>query len=190
LLDGVSNTVLTYGLAPVEGGWRERALRERAQHHAETHLTARELRQLRWVLPIGIVVHVCENPRVIEAAADAACTRPLVCTSGNPTTTVVSLLDALTAAGAQLCYRGDFDWPGVAIANRIVRRYSARPWRMSAADYEQHVAAAQARGTPLRPSIGEPVDAVWDPDLRPAMCALGVQVHEEAALELLVSDLI
>jgi hypothetical protein len=34
------------------------------------------------------------------------------------------------------------------------------------------------------------VDAVWDPELRPAMCALGVQVHEETAVELLISDLV
>lgn len=60
--------------------------------------------------------------------------------SGNPTTTALTLADALRAGGAALAYRGDFDWPGTAIADRMTGRYDARPWRMTAADYEQHVA--------------------------------------------------
>ncbi|URN12764.1 DUF2399 domain-containing protein [Streptomyces radiopugnans] len=34
-----------------------------------------------------------------------------------------------------------------------------------------------------------PVDASWGPDLAPAMTALGVALHEEATLGLLVDDL-
>ncbi|MEE1767633.1 TIGR02679 domain-containing protein [Streptomyces sp. JV185] len=70
--DEVSSTVLTYGLRPVGEGWRERSLRERAAHHAETHLTPRDLLDVDLQLPAGAVVHICENPRVV-AAADAAC---------------------------------------------------------------------------------------------------------------------
>jgi hypothetical protein len=33
------------------------------------------------------------------------------------------------------------------------------------------------------------VDAVWDPELTPAMTALDGAVHEESALELLLTDL-
>ena len=127
------------------------------------------------------------NPRVIE---DADCRRPLVCTSGNPSTTVLTLLDALVAAGARLAYRGDFDWPGIGMANRIVGRYQARPWRMDAADYEQQVSAARERETPLQPLSGAVVDATWDPELAPAMLALGVAVQEESALEVILADLI
>ncbi|MEU0208357.1 DUF2399 domain-containing protein [Streptomyces canus] len=84
--DEVSSTVLTYGLRPDGEGWRDRALRERADHHAEVHVTPRDLRDLRLQLPAATLIHICENPRVVEAAADAACVQPLVCTSGNAAT--------------------------------------------------------------------------------------------------------
>lgn len=187
--DQVSSTALTCGLMPLGDDWPARMLRERSAAGAETHLTMRDLRRIRWRLPPGTEVFVCENPRVVEAAADAGCRRPLACTSGNPSTTVLALLDALVGAGARLAYRGDFDWPGVMIANRIIVRYGARPWRMSAADYEEHVRAARGRGTPLQPLSGLPVAAEWDAELAPAMQALGVGVQEESALELLLGDL-
>jgi uncharacterized protein (TIGR02679 family) len=187
--DQVWSTALTYGLMPLGDDWPARMLRERSQAQAETHLTMRDLRRIQWRLPPGTEIFVCENPRVVEAAADAACRRALVCTSGNPSTTVLALLDVLAAAAARLAYRGDFDWPGVAMANRVLGRYDARPWRMAAADYEQHVQAARDRATPLQPLSGQPVAAEWDPELAPAMLALGVGVQEESALELLLADL-
>jgi uncharacterized protein (TIGR02679 family) len=186
-VDRVSTTVLTHGLAPLGDEPAVRLLRDAG---FETHLTLRDLNRITWRLPPDTEVFVCENPRVVEAAADRGCTRPLVCVSGNPTTTALTLLDALHAAGARLAYRGDFDWPGIAIANRMIGRYAARPWRMRATDYEQHVATARDRGTPLPPLTGAPVDALWDPDLTPAMTALGVAVQEESALELLLADLL
>lgn len=187
--DEVSSTVLTYGLRPDGEGWRERALRERAEHHAETHVTPRDLHDLRLQLPAGTLIHICENPRVVEAAADAACVQPLVCTSGSAATVVFTLLDALAATGCRFAYHGDFDWPGIALANRVIRRYEARPWRMGTADYEHLAARSQAEGIPQLALDGQPVDADWDRDLAPAMTALGVALHEEATLELLVDDL-
>jgi uncharacterized protein (TIGR02679 family) len=187
--DQVSSTVLTYGLMPLGDDWPTRLLRARSLEMAETHLTMRDLRRMEWRLSPGTEIFVCENPRVVEAIADAGCQRPLVCTSGNPTTTVLTLLDALTGAGAGLAYRGDFDWPGVAMANRIITRYDARPWRMTAADYEEHVRIARGRATPLQPLSGQPTAAEWDPELTPAMQAIGVSVQEESALVLLLADL-
>lgn len=187
--DRVSTTVLTYGLAPLGDEPSVRLLRERTMAGLESHLTLRDLHRMTWRLPASTEVFVCENPRVVEAAADQGCRRPLVCVFGNPTTTALTLLDALHAAGARLAYRGDFDWPGIAIANRMNTRYATRPWRMNAADYEEHVTTARERGTPLRPLSGSPVEAVWDPELTPAMTALGAAVHEESALELLLTDL-
>jgi len=187
--DEVSSTVLTYGLRPDGEGWRERALRERADHHAEVHVTPRDLHGLRLQLPAGTLIHICENPRVVEAAADAASVQPLVCTSGSAATVVFTLLDALAATGCRFAYHGDFDWPGIALANRVIRRYEARPWRMGTADYEHLAARSQAEGIPQLALDGQPVDADWDPDLAAAMTALGVALHEEATLDLLVDDL-
>ncbi|MEV6009146.1 TIGR02679 family protein [Streptomyces sp. NPDC051976] len=187
--DEVSSTVLAYGLRPDGEGWRERALRERADHHAETHLTPRDLHDLQLHLPAGTMIHICENPRVVEAAADAACIQPLVCTSGSAATVVFTLLDTLAATGCRFAYHGDFDWPGIALANRVIRRYKALPWRMSTADYEHLAARSQAEGIPQLALDGDPVNADWDLDLAPAMTALGVALHEEATLDQLVDDL-
>jgi len=88
--DQVSSTVLTYGLMPLGNDWSARLLRERSLGRAETHLTMRDVRRITWRVARGSEIFVCENPRVVEAAMDAACQRPLVCTSGNPTTTVLA----------------------------------------------------------------------------------------------------
>ncbi|MFF7970257.1 TIGR02679 family protein [Streptomyces sp. NPDC007905] len=187
--DEVSSTVLAYGLRPTGGTWREAALRERADHHMEAHLTLRELRTLHLKMPPGTRVHVCENPRVVEAAADSGRTAPLVCTSGSATTVVLALLDALAASGCTFAYHGDFDWPGITLANRIMQRYRAEPWRMRAADYEYLATRTQVLGTPQIALTGTPAEAGWDPELAPAMNTLGIALHEEAALDLLMEDL-
>ncbi|MEU0088088.1 TIGR02679 family protein [Streptomyces sp. NPDC006274] len=187
--DEVSSTVLTYGLRPVGGGWREQELRARADHHAEAHLTSRDLHDLQLQLPAGTVIHICENPRVVEAAANAACIHPLVCTSGSAATVVLTLLDALAATDCRFAYHGDFDWPGIALANRIIRGYGAQPWRMGAEDYERLATHSQAAGIPQLPLDGQPISAAWDAGLAPAMTALGVALHEELTLDLLVDEL-
>lgn len=187
--DEVSSTVLTYGLRPTGTTWQEAALRERADHHLETHLTLRELRTVHLRLPPRTRVHVCENPRVVEAAADAGCTTPLICTSGSATTVVLTLLGTLAATDCTFAYHGDFDWPGITLANRVMDRYGAEPWRMTAPDYEYLATRTELHGTPPLPLSGTPVEAVWDAELAATMDALGVALHEEAALDLLLEDL-
>lgn len=190
VVDEVSSTVLTYGLRPPGLGWRERALRERADHGQETHLTLREIARISWGTSAA-VVQVCENPRVVEAAATAGLTEvALVCTAGSPSTVVLDLLARLVAAGARLRYHGDFDWPGLALADRIIARFGAEPWRMAAQDYERAVAESTRRDTPALPLRGAPVEASWDPELAAAMTACGVAIHEESVLESLLDDLI
>jgi uncharacterized protein (TIGR02679 family) len=178
--------VLTLGLRPCGPGRREAELRSRADDSIETHLTARDLRRVRWTLSPGTIVYVCENPRVVEAASDAHAQATLVCTFGNPTSVVGELLDRLHGAGAQFHYHGDFDWPGITIANRVMARVGATTWRMSVTDYELAVAAA---GGALPELAGSPVSALWDPDLEQAMRRAGQAVHEELVLAALVEDL-
>ncbi|MGW5284450.1 DUF2399 domain-containing protein [Streptomyces collinus] len=48
---------------------------------------------------------------------------------------------------------------------------------------------SQAGRGPQLPLDGQPVNAAWDPGLAPAMTALGVALHEEVTLDLLVDDL-
>jgi uncharacterized protein (TIGR02679 family) len=189
--DEVSTTVLTLGLAPPGPSPAAEAVRLRSNAGCETHLTRRDLYRLdRWV-SAETPVWVCENPRVLEAVMDAhsECPRAvMVCTTGNPTLVVTSLLARLIEDGAVLRYRGDFDWPGVAIANRVVTDFGAVPWRMGRADYEAALAGA-GRGLADLPALeGRPVEAVWDAELTLSMKRAGKSVHEEALLDLLVAD--
>lgn len=78
-----------------------------------------------------------------------------------------------------------FYWAGLVIANGVLARFAARPWRMSAGDY-LYLAAAAPGGRPLR---GDPVVASWDPALHEAMQAQGVAVEEEVVLDDLLRDL-
>lgn len=189
LADEVSTTVMTLGLSPVGGSAVAEAVRLRCEAGCETHLTIRDLRRLDRIVPEGKAVWVCENPRVLEAAMEAGSDAAVVCTAGNPTVVVTMLLERLVTDGARLLYRGDFDWPGISIANRIVNAYGATPWRMGCGDYAAALAAAGTGVAQLPVLEGHPVPAVWDAELTTAMQRAGRAVHEEAMLDLLVGDL-
>lgn len=176
--DLLSRTCLTLGLRPGSLDAVSRRLRLAADAGDPVHVTDRDLRRLGdvWPAPPEAVL-VCENPRVLEAVAERhAGGRAVVCTSGEPNTVVTELLRRLADAGHPLRYHGDFDWPGIAIANRVVARFGAVPWRMALADYEE---AVRPDGPEL---VGRPVDAGWDAELGAGMRSFGRAVHEESVL--------
>jgi uncharacterized protein (TIGR02679 family) len=109
-----------------------------------------------------------------------------LCLSGNPAAAGTRLLQALISAGNPVRYHGDFDWPGVAIAGRIIG-IGAMPWRMSAADYL--AAAANLEASHAVALTGKPVLTLWDPALAVAMSTRGLAVHEESVLPDLLADL-
>lgn len=79
----------------------------------------------------GMIVRVCENPAVIEAAADklSVGALPLVCTYGRPSLAARALLTALAAAGAQVLVTADRDDAGRAIlAGLLADVPEAREW--------------------------------------------------------------
>lgn len=137
----------------------------------------------------GCRVFICENPEIIAIAADRlgeACA-PLVSTDGMPAAAQRTLLDQLAAAGARLLYHGDYDWPGIAIANFVMRRWSAQPWRFGATDYRAAVARAS---TAQIPDLDAPtVEVSWDAQLGAAMREHGLAVAEEAVVDSLLGDL-
>lgn len=151
-----------------------------------TWLTLRQLLRYppEWDVA-GRDIFVCENPAVLAEAAerlggDAA---PLIATWGRPGAAVLTLLEQLEAAGAVLHYHGDFDWPGISIANALLARFTLQPWRMGAADLE---ACAHLEGKPLE---GRGLEAAWDPRLRETLAARGRALHEEQLIETLLDDL-
>lgn len=133
-------------------------------------------------------VYVCENPNLVAIAADllGEHSAPLVCTDGMPAAAQRTLLDQLHRAGAHLLYHGDFDWPGIGIANHVMRAWGARPWRLRATDYE--AAALEAPHTE-RDLTGAGVTATWDPALTGAMRKHGLSIAEEAVAASLLTDL-
>jgi uncharacterized protein (TIGR02679 family) len=180
--DEISGTVITYGLRPPGTGRWSAMMRERADLGLITHLTVHELHRADELTRPGEIVHACENPQVLQRLAAAGVDRPLACTSGNP-----------SAAGSQLLgrtvvrYHGDFDWPGIAIARRIIGQ-GAQPWRLGCADYREAVERLpDGRRLTL---TGRPETTPWDSGLSPAMMADNVAVHEEAIVDLLLADLI
>ena len=133
-------------------------------------------------------VYVCENPNLVAIAADTLgryCA-PLVCTDGMPAAAQRTILLQLAAAGARLRYHGDFDWPGIAIANTVVDMVGAVPWRFDAADY---CAALERNIGASRPLAGNPVQARWGSALTAAMQAQGRAIDEEALAGELLGDL-
>lgn len=181
--DSVSSTCLVLGIRPGGGTPVARRLRDAADAGDPVHLTAWDVARDDLTVPPGTPVLVCENPRVLEAVAEAyGGMVPVVCSAGMPGLVAMEVLRRLAAGGVILRYHGDFDWPGLAITNRLVVQAGVRPWRMTAADY---LAAARPDGPPL---VGVPVEATWDPGLASAMRRRGVVVHEEAVLDSLVGQ--
>ena len=186
LCDELSAPVLTLNLPGGGETLTDRALRLHAAAGEPYRLTTRQLLREPPAFAstdAARTVHVCENPTVVAAAANrlgAGCA-PLVCVEGQPRTAARVLLGLLTAAGVHLAYHGDFDWAGIQIGNVIMRRHGAVPWRFSSVDYR-----AAEGGRALH---GEPVAALWDPDLEATMLETGRVVHEEQVLDLLLIDL-
>ena len=145
-----------------------------------TYLSLRQL--LRAPPPWGVAgrpVFVCENPNLVAIAADrlGSSSAALVCTDGMPAAAQRVLLQQLADAGARLHYRGDFDWPGLRIANQVRAICGGGPcwqaWRFSTGDYQ---GACQA-------------SAEWDSQLAGAMAAAGLAIDEEALADTLMDDL-
>ena len=151
------------------------------------------LRQLLRSPPLwrvaGRDVFVCENPNLLAMAADALGSRcaPLVCTDGMPAAAQRALLAQLAAAGAKLRYHGDFDWPGIAIGNRVLQDFGASAWCFAATDYS--AAAQLAAGVSMAPLRGNAVSALWDESLASTMQQAGRAIAEEALLDALLPDL-
>ena len=178
--DEISGTVLVWALRPPGADRWSAMMRERADLGLITHLTAHELHRASELTAPGEIVHACENPQVLQQLAAAGIDRPVICTSGNPSAAAAILLDRV-----QIRYHGDFDWPGIAIARRIIER-GATPWRMSHDDYLEAVdRLPTANHLPL---TGRVESTPWDGELHRVMAATDIAVHEEAVIDLLIAD--
>ena len=136
-------------------------------------------------VPRGSRILVVENPRIVEAAAQRHASTPVISTNGNPSSTVLLLLSQLLASGAELRYHGDFDAAGLAICARVMA-LGLIPWRMSAADYLEAVASADAEGAVLPRDTRAPGPTPWEPSLQSIFAQNRRIVHQERLLSALI----
>jgi uncharacterized protein (TIGR02679 family) len=185
VVDDLASRVLVLNI-PAEGRGLAEWLAGAASYGVPFYVTLHQL----MTLPLrfaGPLVHVCENPAVLRRAAAelGPVSAPLMCTEGRPSTAFHQLATAVTDGGGQLRYHGDFDWPGLAIANSVMRRHAAGPWRMAAADY---LAGLRADDEHV-PLAGPPQPTPWDPELAQVMAAAGRVLYEESVADPLITDL-
>ncbi len=186
IVDDLASRVLVLNL-PAAGDGLGEWLTSAKAHGTPFYVTLHQLVTMPVTVSPGLLVHACENPAVLRRAAAelGAGARPLICTEGQPSTAFHRLVAAIRKAGGALSYHGDFDWPGISIANGIITRHNARPWRLSTADYENAV-RSNADYVSL---TGTPQPTPWAPSLAAAMTALGSAVYEESVADRLIADL-
>jgi uncharacterized protein (TIGR02679 family) len=179
--DGVSSRVLVLNL-PLVGDAPVARLCA-ATPGEPLWLTLRVLNGI-WAVP-AVDVYICENPTVVEAAADTLGTAcpPLVCTDGIASGAALDLLAGVAAAGCTLHVRADFDTAGLTIADQVLSvAPAALPWRFDAPTY------ATVCGLDGH-HVGGPTLATAVPALRELYDRTRIPVHEERLLPHLLSDL-
>lgn len=163
------------------GAWLAQAAEEGIPFRLTLHQLS--LASLTVTAPI---VHVCENPAVLRAAAAelGARSAPLVCTEGVPSTAFHRLVSSALASGVRLRVRADFDWAGLRIVSTLLRYTGSEPWRMTTSEYQEALSLGDTVALE-----GKPVPSPWDPALAQALAASSRAVMEERLLPSLLADL-
>jgi uncharacterized protein (TIGR02679 family) len=186
IVDDLASRVLVLNL-PADGDGLGEWLTSAKAHGVPFYVTLHQLVTMPITVQPRQLVRACENPGVLRRAAGQLGPRsaPLVCTEGQPSTAFHRLATAIARSGGRLSYHGDFDWPGIAIANGIITRHNARPWRFTATDYE----SAIKNNADYVGLAGTPQPTPWAPSLATAMTAHGRAVYEESVADNLIADL-
>lgn len=155
IADEVSSHALVLGLRFRDSGAVTRGFNAFAEAGQPVRILMRHLRNpLDPEFPNGRL-YVCENPSILEAAADQDHLRhPMLCVEGNPSRACMDLLGAATRAGADILYHGDFDWGGLRIANRV-RTHCGEgftPWRFDVEAYQRLKGGHPCAALPWRPT--------------------------------------
>lgn len=192
LRDDVQNFVTAYGIVP--RGTHDTYFHRAAADFAALNLPLREIVRADAFVPAaeGCDVYIVENSGVFSSLLDALmtarCCVPLLCLHGQPKLASWALLDRLAASGARLHYSGDYDPEGLAIAEKLLRRYpGARPWHYEAAAY-----APRTRAKLTATRLKQLAD-ITSPALQPAAAAIRQQkyaYYQESFADQLAKDLL
>ena len=139
LPDEVSNTVITYGLhLEMEDGLHP-AFEGYCMMREPGILIMPALGKAKRAYGEGKSIFIVENEMVFsyltKQFADSKIT--VLCTSGQPCTVAIRLIELLCKENVTIYYSGDMDPEGIRIADRLCERFEGRikPWRMGAEDY-------------------------------------------------------
>ncbi|HWE89497.1 MAG TPA: DUF2399 domain-containing protein [Pseudonocardiaceae bacterium] len=181
--DGVSSRVLTLNL-PLRGDIA--AARWSAAASGEPLWLSLRSIVGSWSVPVGTRVFVCENPTVVESAADELGARcpPLICTDGMPSNAALDLVAGLADVGCRIDFRADIDESGFVIVDQV--RSAAGPaataWRYDVTSYARHLGLTDVA------SPAEAEDARLG-QLRALYDRHRIPLHEESLLDDLLTDL-
>ncbi len=128
--DEVSSTVLVWNLR-LAGTAAAAAITQAAAEYGEpVWLTARSLRGDWHPQPGTVTVRVCENPAVVETAANqlGATGQPVVCIYGRPSSAAWTLLRGLAAANVLLLITADRDNAGKRFLSELLELPNAEEW--------------------------------------------------------------
>jgi uncharacterized protein (TIGR02679 family) len=130
IADGLSSTVLTLGLRPIDRDPLARFVSGCTRVSEAASITLSLMQ--RWPIHMrATVVYAFENPSMLAEAARLRWSGPpVVCTSGWPNVAALTLLRQLRDRGCTIRYHGDFDSKGIAIADVLRQRVGVEPWRI------------------------------------------------------------
>ena len=131
LKDEISNQVMTYGLLVQDENRVENPGYAWFRGQGEPlALTAYNLKSLQIVQGTKDKAFVFENPAVfydlLIRYKEYSIKPTLICTSGQPTLSALTLLDLMVENGTFIYYSGDFDPEGLQMADSLKRRYDTR----------------------------------------------------------------
>lgn len=136
----------------------------------------------------GNSILVVENPRIVEAAAERGLQQAIISTNGNPTASLLVLVQSLIAQGSSLHYHGDFDSAGLAICKRMME-LGCTPWKMATRDYLDALRKANSLSVQLPTDNTLCGETPWDHELQRHMRSRKLVVHEEFLIEELFAHL-
>lgn len=142
-----------------------------------------------WSAPTGTTVFVCENPTVVEAAADTLGARsaPLVGTDGIASGAALELVAGLADQRCRIFVRADFDEAGFIVVEQIRSvAPTARLWRY---DQDTYTASLETATATVFPLVGDEDVQETLAALRTAYMQRAIPAHEERLLETLLGDL-
>ena len=102
----------------------------------------KELLKINKIWPAkGQKVWIVENSSVCSTIIDEVAEVPIICTHGQFRTASWEMLDCLIKSGSILYYSSDIDPEGIAMAERIKKRYKDQVviWRMDKHSYEKSI---------------------------------------------------